>query len=113
MVTAATVKSLATRLAKAEALVTDGAVFPVAGLVGYAVVRNGDGTQMYLVRHETGHEHCSCPDYTQRQRTAGLPCKHILAAQLGLGNETQSAAPVAKQRPDPAIGLALLTGKAA
>jgi hypothetical protein len=42
-------RKLAARLAKAEALIRDGAVFPVVGLAGYAVVRNGDGTQMYLV----------------------------------------------------------------
>jgi hypothetical protein len=52
MVTAHEVGKLATRLAKAEVLVHDGAIFPVAGLDGYAVVRNGHGTQMYLVRFE-------------------------------------------------------------
>ena len=113
MVTAATVKGLADRLAKAEQLFASGAVFPVAGLDGYSVVKNGDGTQMYLVRIAAGHEHCSCPDYAQRQRTAGLPCKHILAAQLALGDAPQSPAPAAMQRPDPAIGMALLTAKAA
>ncbi len=61
MVTAHEVRKLA------EALVQDGAVFPVAGLVSYAVVRIGDGTQMYLVRHEAGHEHCTCPDFQHRQ----------------------------------------------
>lgn len=95
MVTAKTVKSLAERLAKAEALVAEGAVLPVAGLSGYAVVRNGSGDQMYLVRFEQSHENCTCPDYQQRQKQAGLPCKHILAAQLALGSNPQSPAPVA------------------
>ncbi|RIK36687.1 MAG: hypothetical protein DCC58_18970 [Chloroflexi bacterium] len=95
MVTAKTVKSLAERLTKAEQLVADGAVLPVAGLSGYAVVRNGDGSSMYLVRFEQSHEHCTCPDYQQRQKQAGLPCKHIMAAQLALGSTPQSPATVA------------------
>lgn len=93
MVTAKTVKGLADRLAKAEALVADGAVFPVAGSEGYAVVRNGDGTQMYLVRFTAGHENCTCPDFKQRQGKSGLPCKHILAAELALGSNPQPPAP--------------------
>ena len=113
MVTAATVKSLATRLAKAEALIADGAVFPVAGCVGYAVVRNGGGDSMYLVRFDAGHENCTCPDFKQRQGTADLPCKHLMAAELALGGTApQSPAPIAI-RPDPAIGLAILIGKRA
>jgi hypothetical protein len=84
-VTAHEVRKLAERLAKAEALVQDGAVFPLAGLDGYAVVCNGDGTQMYLVRHETGREHCTCPDFQHRQGKHGQPCKHLLAAQLAEG----------------------------
>ena len=82
MVTVMEVRKLAERLAKAEALVEAGAVFPVSGLAGYAVVRNGDGMQMYLVRFEAGREHCTCPDFEHRQGTAGQPCKHIMAAQL-------------------------------
>ena len=89
MVTATTVKGLATRLEKAKALVADGAVFPVAGCDGYAVVRNGDGTQMYLVRMDAGHENCTCPDFKQRQQAAQLPCKHILAAQLAFSSAPQ------------------------
>ncbi len=49
MVNAQDVRKLAERLAKAEAVVRDGAVFPVVGLDGYAVVRNGDGTKFYAV----------------------------------------------------------------
>ncbi len=107
MVTAKTVKGLADRLAKAEALVADSAVFLVAGCAGYAVVKNGDGTQMYLVRFETGHEHCSCPDFKQCQGAAGLPCKHIMAAELALGSNPQPPAAPAT-RPDPAIGLSVI-----
>jgi len=99
MVTAKTVKGLADRLAKAEALVTDGAVFPVAGCDGYAVVRNGDGTQMYLVRFAAGHENCTCPDFKNRQGVAGLPCKHILAAELALGNTPQPPTPAVSVDP--------------
>lgn len=93
MVTAKTVKSLAERLAKAESLVESGAVFPVAGLAGYAVVRNGDGSSMYLVRFESGHEHCTCPDFQERQKAAGLPCKHLMAAQLAAGKTTPPTTP--------------------
>ena len=128
MVTAQTVKGLAQRLEKAQALVDDGAVFAVAGVAGYAVVRNGDGSQMYLVEYAVGRERCSCPDYQQRQKTAGLPCKHIIAAQLALGGGPQAPAPAAvpvadpveaddpewmrQGRPDPAVGVAILTGQA-
>ncbi|HUG13969.1 MAG TPA: hypothetical protein VMM78_03030 [Thermomicrobiales bacterium] len=93
MVTATTVKGLADRLARAEALVADGAVFSVAGLVGYAVVRNGDGDSMYFVRFESWYERCTCPDFAHRQGKAGLPYKHILAAELALGGPPPAAAP--------------------
>ena len=99
MVTANTIKALATRLDKAEHLVADGSVYPVAGCDGYAVVRNGDGTQMYLVRFAAGHENCTCPDFKNRQGAAGLPCKHILAAELALGNTPQPPAPAATVDP--------------
>lgn len=82
MVTAKTVKGLADRLERAKGLLAAGAVFPVAGMTECAVVRNGDGTQMYLVNIAVGHESCTCPDFQQRQKAAGLPCKHILAADL-------------------------------
>jgi hypothetical protein len=49
------------------------------------VVRNGDGTQMYLVRYQGGHEHCTCPDFQQRQGKCEQPGKHILAAQVAAG----------------------------
>jgi hypothetical protein len=126
MVNATTVKGLAERLAKAEHLVADGAVFPVAGLDGYAVVRNGNGTQMYLVRFEAGHENCTCPDYKQRQQAAGLPCKHLLAAQLAEGSNPAAdalarelwnaveAGPVTMlpTKVDPALGLSVLMAPA-
>lgn len=95
MVTIKQAQGIAERLAKAEALVAEGAVFPISGLSGYAVVRNGNGDSMYLVRFESGHEHCTCPDFTQRQKAAGLPCKHIMAAQMALGSNPQPPAPVA------------------
>ncbi len=110
MVTAKDVKGLAERLTKAEALAAAGAVFPVAGLEGYAVVRNGDGTQMYLVRFDAGHEHCTCPDFTQRQQAAGLPCKHILAAELAAGKPSQPPAPE-RAMPDRELGKSLLIGR--
>ena len=72
MVSASEIRKLAERLAKTEALVEGGAVFPVAGLDGYAVIRNGDGTQMYLVRHETGKERCACTDWEHHQAKSTL-----------------------------------------
>lgn len=92
MVTVNEVRKLAERLSKAEALVESGAVFPVAGLPGYAVVRNGNGSQMYLVRFETGKEHCTCPDFQHRQGKAGQPCKHLLSAAIH-GERASSEAP--------------------
>lgn len=106
MVTAKTIKGLSERLGRAEELVVTGAVFPVAGLDGYAVVRNGDGTQMYLVRFETGQEHCTCRDFTERQKALELPCKHILAAQLATDGGAGRVAPSVV-----AAGVDLLLGK--
>jgi len=99
MVSAKTVKGLADPLTKAEQLVADGAVFPVAGCAGYAVVRNGGSDSMYLVRFDAGHENCTCPDFKQRQGAAGLPCKHIMAAELALGDRPQPPAPAATVDP--------------
>lgn len=82
MVSANEIRKLAERLAKAEALVESGAVFPVAGLEGYAVVRNGNGDSMYLVRFDAGKESCTCPDFQQRQSKLGQPCKHQLSVQI-------------------------------
>jgi len=118
MVTATTVKALAARLEKAEQLVADGAVFPVAGCDGYVVVRNGDGNQFYLVRFDAGHENCTCPDFQQRQKAAGQPCKHLLAAELAgspLGTDRpQPPAPVVMlpTKVDPALGLAAIMAPA-
>ena len=94
MMAAKTIKGLAERLAKAEALVAAGSVSPVAGLEGYYVVLNGDGTQHYLVHlKEDGEACCSCPDYLQRQSKVGEGCKHIFASEL------YAAAPKAASEP--------------
>jgi hypothetical protein len=104
MVNVHQVKTLAARPAKAEALVRDGVVFPVAGLDGYAVVRNGHGTQMYLVRHAADHEHCTCPDFQHRQG------KHILAAQIAAGSAPQAPDAETVKRLKAKHSLALLNG---
>lgn len=111
--TAKTVKAMAQRLEKAEALVREGAVYAISGRDGGFVVRNGDGTQMYGVSLREGRESCSCPDFEQRQRDAGLPCKHLLAAQLFKGEGELPAEPEVKPLPDTSAGLALLMGKTA
>ena len=54
----------------------------LARLEGYAVVRNGVGNCMCLVRCEAGKEDCTCKDFEHRQGKVNTPCKHILAAQL-------------------------------
>ena len=113
MMTAQQIKSMASRLAKAEELVEAGAVFPVAGLTGYSVVRNGGGDSMYLVRHEVGHEHCTCADYQQRQKAAQMPCKHILAAQLSNHTTTTTTTIQPEPKVDVSDGLALLMGQQA
>ena len=82
MVNANEIRKLAERLAKAEQLVRDGGVFPVAGLNGCSVIRNGDGSQMYLVRCEAGKEHCACRDVEHRQGKIQQPCKHLIATWL-------------------------------
>lgn len=82
MVNAKQVAGMVERFQKAQALVAASAVSPISGLDGYYVVRNGNGDSMYLVRIDAEHECCSCPDFQQRQKDAGMPCKHLLAAQL-------------------------------
>ena len=111
MVSASEIRKLAERLAKAEALVQSGAVFPVSGLLGYAVVRNGDGNSMYLVRFETGKEHCTCPDFEHRQGKAGQPCKHILAASLGASSEAPTTSKTESARIDVAAEVKRLKGE--
>ena len=100
MVTVNEVRKLAERLSKVEALVEVGAFFPAVGLPGYAVVRNGDGSQMYLVRFEAGCEHCTWPNFHHRQGKAGQPCKYITAADLGASLEVPTASEsAASKRP--------------
>lgn len=111
MVSASEIRKLAERLAKAEELVDAGAVFPVAGLEGYAVVRNGDGNSMYLVRFEAGKESCTCPDFQQRQSKAGQPCKHILAASLGASSEAPTTPAAEPERMDVAAEIKRLKGE--
>ena len=82
MLTISQVRGLASRLERAQAIADAGAVQPVAGLPDTYVVRNGDGTQHYLVDVEPGKEHCTCPDYQHHGQPLGLPCKHIMAAQI-------------------------------
>ena len=87
MVNANEIRKLAERLAKAEQLVRDGGVFPVAGLNGCSVIRNGDGSQMYLVCYEAGKEHCTCKHFEHRQDKVNAPWKCILAAQIGAAGD--------------------------
>lgn len=112
MVSVVEIRSLAERLAKAEALVAARAVYPVAGLEeGYYVVQNGGGDQFYLVRlKDDGGASCSCPDFTQRQGKVEQPCKHILAAELVTLAPPPATAPKAKAAATstkPARGAAL------
>ncbi len=55
---------------------------------------------MYLVRFDTGRENCTCPDFKNRQGTADLPCKHLLAAQImEAGDKPQPPAPAVSVDP--------------
>lgn len=109
MLTAATIKSLAQRLEKAEALVAAAAVTPVAGCDGLYVVTNGDGTQVYLARLEIGRESCSCEDFQRRQGPAGQPCKHLLASQL-YAQQPDRRPRAPQPATDPKAALAMLQG---
>ena len=97
MLTAKEIKSLAERVAKAEALVASGAVFPVAGVSDYYVVRNGNGEQFYLVHVKADEVCCSCPDYQNRQQAAGQACKHGHAVLL-YREQPQPVAPAPVKR---------------
>ena len=63
MLTISQTRGLADRLERAQAIADAGAVQPIAGLPDTYVVRNGDGTQHYLVDIEPERESCTCPDY--------------------------------------------------
>ena len=82
MLTISQTRGLASRLERAQAIADAGAVQPIAGLSSTYVVRNGDGTQHYLVSTEPDRERCTCPDYQHHGKPLGLPCKHIMAAQI-------------------------------
>jgi len=56
MVTAKMAQGIADRLERAIGDQRLRALQAVARCDGYAVVRNGDGSQMYLVRIDCGHE---------------------------------------------------------
>ncbi len=110
VITARQARGLAQRLERAEAIVAAGAVRPVAGVEGFYAVEASDGSSVYLVEARDGRERCSCPDAQQRQQAAGLPCKHQLAVDL-YRERASERQPVPANRPDPALGLAVLTGK--
>ena len=81
MLTISQTRRLASRLERAQAIADAGAVHSIAGQ-GTWVVRNGDGTQHYLVSTEPDRERCTCPDFQHHGKPLGLPCKHIMAAQI-------------------------------
>ena len=124
MLTAREIKSLAERVAKAEALVASGAVFPVVGMADYYVVRNGDGNSMYLVHVKADEVCCSCPDYQQRQKAAGQACKHghsvllyreqpqpVAPAPVKRSKKTDAQGEDARPVVDGAVALARLQGE--
>ena len=82
MLTISQTRGLASRLERAQVIADADAVHSIAGQLGTYVVRNGDGTQFYLVCIEPSRESCSCPDYQHHGQPLGLPCKHIMAAQI-------------------------------
>lgn len=120
MVDAATVKALADRLAKAEALVAAGKVHAISGLEGYYAVESSTGAGMYLVHLTADGACCSCPDFKIRGKERGEACKHIFGAQLVAATppdpaptkRTKTATPQADARPqtDPKAALAMLQG---
>ncbi|GBD17682.1 hypothetical protein HRbin27_00166 [bacterium HR27] len=73
------IKGLAERYEKAVALVEQGKVAPVYGQDGVYCVLNGEG-YAYLVN--LAQESCTCPDHQYRAKKLGIPCKHLIAAQL-------------------------------
>ena len=78
MLTISQTRGLASRLERAQAIADAGTVQPIAGSPDTWVVR--DGTQHYLVSTEPERESCTCGDY--QHHALGLPCKHIMAAQI-------------------------------
>jgi len=79
MLTTQQIKGLVERYQKAVELVEQGKVAPVYGQDGVYCVLNGEG-DAYLVN--LAQESCTCPDHQYRARKLGIPCKHLIAAQL-------------------------------
>jgi DNA-directed RNA polymerase subunit RPC12/RpoP len=79
MMTTQQIKGLAERYQKAVELVEEGKVAPVYGQDGVYCVLNGEG-YAYLVN--LAQETCTCPDHQYRAKKLGIPCKHLIAAQL-------------------------------
>lgn len=82
MLTVKEVQGLAERLKRAEWIAAAKLVAGTVSSSGYVDVWNAGGTGTYLVCITPGNESCSCPDFQQRQKDAGLPCKHMLAVQM-------------------------------
>ena len=79
MMTTQQIKGLAERYQKAVELVEQGKVAPVYGQDGVYCVLNGEG-YAYLVN--LAQESCTCLDHQYRAKKLGIPCKHLIAAQL-------------------------------
>ena len=79
MMTTQQIKGLAERYQRAVELVEQGRVAPVYGQDGVYCVINGQGVA-YLVN--LADESCTCPDFQHRAKRLGIPCKHLIAAQL-------------------------------
>lgn len=93
MLTLKDVQGLADRLKRAEWIAAAKLVSGTVSTSGYVDVWNAGGTGTYLVCVALGNESCSCPDFQQRQKDAGLPCKHMLAVQIA--NATLALIPAA------------------
>ncbi|MCS7301485.1 MAG: SWIM zinc finger family protein [Fimbriimonadales bacterium] len=94
MMTARTIEALYRRLERARELVSQNAVYPVAGMDELYVVRNGDGNAFYLV---SPHSSCTCPDFEKHD--GKLPCKHLLAVELYQQQAQAQTRPARRTRP--------------
>lgn len=99
------IDALQARLAKARAIVKDGAIWPIHKDENARYVaksqENRKGAnglpKLYLV----GPESCTCADYRELREHNGGWCKHRLARELALNGDAEGRDTVADETPAP------------
>jgi predicted nucleic acid-binding Zn finger protein len=101
MVTAKQAKAISERYAKAVELVEQGKVYPLHRRPNEYVVLNGRG-EAYWVQLAGAETHCDCEDFRYRAAKLGVPCKHVIAAELYAERQQAGESPAPQPEPEEA-----------